>query len=132
MLQNFKAKVKRLKQESLVLYYAYSDQRLPFWKKMFVGLVVGYLFSPLDLIPDFIPVIGYLDDLIIVPLGLYISLRIIPPEILEDSRTKAKQLEYQQIPIGRKTAVIIVLVWVFGLLSLLYVFLRFFHIHFQV
>lgn len=128
MLQTFKVKVKQLKKQSLVLYYAYSDPRLPFWKKMFIGLVVGYLFSPLDLIPDFIPIIGYLDDLILVPFGIYISLKIIPPEILEESRTKAKQSENQHFPIGRKTAITIVLLWLFGFFVLIYLFLRLFRI----
>ena len=122
MLTNYKNTVKRLKKQSLVLYFAYSDSRLPLWKKIFVSLVIGYLFSPIDLIPDFIPVIGYLDDLIIVPIGIYISLRLIPSEILEDSKKRIEEEDIQQIPVGRKTALLIILIWIVGL-SLVLIFL---------
>ena len=122
MLTNYKNTVKRLKKQSLVLYFACTDSRLPLWKKIFVSLVIGYLFSPIDLIPDFIPVIGYLDDLIIVPIGIYISLRLIPSEILEDSKKRIEEEEIQQIPVGRKTALLIVLIWIVGL-SLVLIFL---------
>ena len=91
MLDRFKEKVKELKKESLVLYYCYRDPRLPIWKKSIIAFVIGYLFSPLDLIPDFIPVLGYLDDLIIVPFGIYISLRIVPEEILTAASNKADE-----------------------------------------
>ena len=122
MITNYKNTVNRLKKQSLVLYVAYSDSRLSYWKKIFIGLVIGYLFSPIDLIPDFIPVIGYLDDLIIVPIGIYISLRLIPKEILEDSKKKIEEENLQHIPVGKKTAILIVLVWVVGL-SLLIIFI---------
>ncbi|HEY3341527.1 MAG TPA: YkvA family protein, partial [Anaerolineae bacterium] len=68
-LDGWKQKVKRLKVEVYALYLAYRDPRVPLHARVFAACVVGYAFSPIDLIPDFIPVIGYLDDLIIVPLG---------------------------------------------------------------
>lgn len=123
MLQKLKKKVKELKKQSLVLYYAYSDKRLPFWKKLFIGLVIGYLFSPIDLIPDFIPVIGYLDDLLLIPLGIIISLKLIPPDILADSKKIAEEQANSSFPIGKKTAFFIIILWIVGIfLTILAIF----------
>jgi len=79
-----------LKKKVVVLYLAYSHPRTPFVAKFVTGLVVGYALSPIDLIPDFIPVIGFLDDLIIVPAGIYLALRLIPPEIIAECETRSE------------------------------------------
>lgn len=126
MLQKFKNQVKELKKQSLVLYYAYSDHRMPFWKKMFLGLVVGYLFSPIDLIPDFIPVIGFLDDLLLIPLGISVSLKLIPQDILADSIKKADEQINPSFPVGKKTAFLIVILWITGIFLTLLFVVRFF------
>jgi uncharacterized membrane protein YkvA (DUF1232 family) len=83
-LDGWKQKVKRLKVEVYALYLAYRDPRVPLHARIFAACVVGYAFSPIDLIPDFIPVIGYLDDLIIVPLGILIALRMIPADVMAE------------------------------------------------
>ncbi len=128
MLQNFREKVKQLKKESLVLYLAYTDPSLATWKKIFVGLVIGYLFSPIDLIPDFIPIIGYIDDLLIVPLGIYISLKIIPPELLKEKRKILQEQEIQNIPVGKKTAILIIFLWIFGIVVSLLLLMKIFNL----
>ena len=73
-----------------MLYLAYKDPRVPWYAKAFIIATVGYALSPVDLIPDFIPVLGFLDDLIIIPLGIYLSIKMIPKEVLEECRGKVK------------------------------------------
>ena len=85
ILTKLKEKVRKLKAEIQVLIFAYSDRRTPLMAKLVIGLTVGYLLSPIDLIPDFIPVLGILDDLIIVPLLIMWSINLIPKNILEEA-----------------------------------------------
>ncbi|CAN5645627.1 YkvA family protein [soil metagenome] len=111
----------RLKFETYALYLAYRDPRVPLHAKLFVALVVGYAFSPIDLIPDSIPVLGYLDDLILVPLGVALAVRMIPEDVLSESRRKAKEMvERGERPVSRTAAAIIVALWlalaIFGVL----------------
>lgn len=75
MKTSLKEKVKHLKTETNILYLAHKDHRAPWYAKALITATVGYALSPIDLIPDFIPVLGYLDDLIIIPLGIYLSKR---------------------------------------------------------
>ena len=89
MLEKLKAAARRLEQEVYALYLAYRDPRTPWYARVFAALVVAHTFSPIDLIPDFIPVLGYLDDLIITPLGIYLSLKMIPSEVMADARQGA-------------------------------------------
>ncbi len=88
--QRFKDSVDTLKKEIHALYLAYKDPRVPWAAKVFTAVVVGYALSPIDLIPDFVPVLGYLDDLILLPLGIWLALKMIPPEILAECRQKAR------------------------------------------
>jgi len=89
-LQQLQQKAKQLKQEAQVLIIAYKDKRTPAAAKILIAITVGYLLSPIDLIPDFIPVLGLLDDLIIVPLLISISLKMIPAAVLTDARIAAQ------------------------------------------
>jgi uncharacterized membrane protein YkvA (DUF1232 family) len=91
LFDRWKQGARRLKQETYALFLAYRDPRVPWYAKAFAACVVAYAFSPLDLIPDFIPVLGYLDDLILVPLGIALALRMIPAEVMAESRVKAQQ-----------------------------------------
>jgi uncharacterized membrane protein YkvA (DUF1232 family) len=84
---------------------------VPRTARVFAGLVVGYAFSPIDLIPDFIPVIGYLDDLILIPWGVKIALSMIPAEVMAESREKARELIRQSRPVNRAAAAVIVAIW---------------------
>ena len=102
----------RLKSETYALYLAYRDPRMPLHAKLFVALVVGYAFSPIDLIPDSIPVLGYLDDLIIVPLGVALAVRMIPEDVLSESRQKAREMVKKgDTPVSRGAAAVIVVLW---------------------
>jgi uncharacterized membrane protein YkvA (DUF1232 family) len=97
----------RLKSETHALYLAYRDPRVPWYAKLFAALVVGYAFSPIDLIPDPIPVLGYLDDLILVP-----AVRMIPKDVLSESRQKAREMvERGERPVSRTAAAVIVVLW---------------------
>jgi uncharacterized membrane protein YkvA (DUF1232 family) len=91
---------------------AYKDPRVPLHAKLFAALVVGYAFSPLDLIPDPIPVLGYLDDLILIPLGVALAVRMIPENVLSESRQEArKMVERDERPVSRAAAAVIVVLW---------------------
>ena len=79
-----------VKRDAYALYLSVSDPRVPWYAKVVAGAVVAYAFSPLDLIPDFIPVLGYLDDVIIVPLGILLALKLIPPDVMAECRARAE------------------------------------------
>jgi uncharacterized membrane protein YkvA (DUF1232 family) len=113
-----KRQLRRLKRETWALYFAYRDPRCPWYARVLAALVVAYAFSPIDLIPDFIPVLGYLDDLLIVPLGVYLVCKMIPAQVLVDARVKSAALEDK--PTNYPAAVAIVLIW----LLVLYLVLR--------
>ena len=85
-VNSWREKKKQLETDIYVLYSAVKDQRVPWYAKAFVALIIAYALSPIDLIPDFIPVLGYVDDLVLIPAGIYFSLKMIPREILEDLR----------------------------------------------
>lgn len=108
----YQNKVKKLKNEVVVLYVACRDPRVSVWAKVLLGLVVGYALSPVDLIPDFIPVLGLLDDLLLVPIGIYWCLKLIPADVLAEARVKAGEIRPEQ---SLKAAVVIVGIWVVAL-----------------
>ena len=112
MLDKFKYLAKKLKQNILVLYLAYKDPRVPWYAKLVAISVVAYAFSPIDLIPDFIPVLGYLDDLIIVPLGIALAMRLIPKHILEEYREKANELRKTKKPKNWLMAALFIFIWI--------------------
>lgn len=90
-LKNLKEKARSLKKELNAIYLACKNPKTPWYAKAFAALVAGYALSPVDLIPDFIPVLGYLDDLLIIPLGIKLALKMIPPEVMEECRKNADQ-----------------------------------------
>jgi uncharacterized membrane protein YkvA (DUF1232 family) len=110
-LADWKGRVRRLKREVYALYLAVRDPRCPWYARLFAGMVVAYAFSPIDLIPDFIPVIGYLDDLILVPLGIAIAIQLIPPHILAESRAEVGRVMTADKPINRIAAAVIIVIW---------------------
>jgi len=89
MFSRWKEKAKKLKQEIYTLYLAYKDPRVSWCAKIFIVIIVGYAVSPIDLIPDFIPVIGYLDDLFLLPLGIILAIKMIPGEVMEECRKES-------------------------------------------
>jgi uncharacterized membrane protein YkvA (DUF1232 family) len=92
ILTRLRTKAKQLKYEVSALYLAYRRKDVPFYAKIGIVIAVGYALSPIDLIPDFIPVLGYLDDLILVPLLISLAIKLIPPPMLEACREEAKDL----------------------------------------
>ena len=108
----WKKRAQQLKTEVYALYLAYKDPHTPWYAKAFSAVVVGYAFSPIDLIPDPVPVLGYLDDLVVVPLGAYLAIKMIPAEVMEESRKKAKDVMAEGKPVNKVAAVVIVILWI--------------------
>ncbi len=111
IIEQWKGQARKLKIEVYALYLAYRDPRVPLYARVFAGCIVGYTFSPIDLIPDFIPVIGYLDDLVLIPLGIKIALSMIPKNVMSESREKAREIIRQGKPVNRMAAAIIIVIW---------------------
>jgi uncharacterized membrane protein YkvA (DUF1232 family) len=91
LLDRWKQAARRLKLETVTLYYAYRNPKTPWYAKVWGAMVVAYVLSPVDLIPDFIPIIGYLDDLVLVPIGIAVAIRLIPKEIYKESKALARE-----------------------------------------
>ncbi len=102
---------RRLKAETLALYLAARDPRTPWYARLLVAAIVAYALSPIDLIPDFIPVLGYLDELILLPVGLALALRLIPTGVMADARERARAELAGARPRSRVAAAIIVAIW---------------------
>ncbi len=108
----WKERVKALKKETFTLYLACRHPGVPWYAKAIALLVVGYALSPIDLIPDFIPVLGYLDDAILIPLGIMLVIRMIPAEILAECRQKSETIVGRATRAGKIAAAVIVLIWI--------------------
>lgn len=104
-------RTRQLKVEVYATYLAYRDPRVPWYARLWAAIVVGYAFSPIDLIPDVIPVLGYLDDLILIPLGVALAVRLIPALVLAECRARSKQAFAQGQPVNWIAAFVIVLIW---------------------
>ncbi len=105
----------QLKRETLALYLAARDRRTPWYAKAWLLLVVAYALSPIDLLPDFLPVVGYLDDLVLVPLGIWVGLRMVPGAVMTDARMAAR--EQLAVPGRLRTwgVLVIVVIWLLAL-----------------
>src|SRR6202795_4330859 len=110
MFSPVKIWARRLSQDGHAIYLASRDPRVPWYVKFLAIAVAAYALSPIDLIPDFIPVIGYLDDLIIVPLGIWLVVSLIPEEVMAEYRAKA--IEAGQRPRSKIAAIVIVAIWI--------------------
>ena len=123
MFEALKSRARELKNEALAIYLAAKDPRTPWYAKALIFFVVAHTFSPIDLIPDFIPVLGYLDDLLITPLGLALAIRLIPAGVLEKARGRVADS-----PVARRVgfigAGIIVSVWILAIITVVVMFLR--------
>ncbi|MEZ0396735.1 MAG: DUF1232 domain-containing protein [Anaerolineales bacterium] len=105
----------RLARQTTALLLAYRHPRTPWYAKAWAALVLAYAFSPLDLIPDFIPLLGSLDDLLLVPLGIWLAVRMIPPEVMAEARTQAEQAEGPGQVLGRWGVGLVILVWLLAM-----------------
>ena len=110
MIDRLRRWARTFKRDVHALYLAARDPRVPWTAKAVAALVAGYALSPIDLIPDFIPILGYLDDLIIVPLGIWLAVRLIPPEIMAEHRASAEASTDR--PVSKAAAVAIVAIWI--------------------
>jgi uncharacterized membrane protein YkvA (DUF1232 family) len=110
-IESWKASAKRLRAEIFALYLASKHPGTPWYAKVLAILIIGYALSPIDLIPDFIPVAGYLDDFIILPAGIALLIKIIPREVLEECRAKAQTDLLRNKSKNWVVGVIIVLIW---------------------
>ncbi len=110
-------RARRLKADTYALYLAYRDPRVPRHAKLVVACVVAYAFSPIDLIPDFVPILGYLDDLVLVPAGIALALKLIPPAVMAESRERASIELAAGKPTNWVAAGVIVALWL-GALAL--------------
>jgi uncharacterized membrane protein YkvA (DUF1232 family) len=111
MLKKLKVWASKLKEDIYTLYLASRDPRIPFAAKVVVVITVAYAFSPIDLIPDFIPVLGYLDDLLLLPIGIWLSIKLIPAEVLSEYRQQAKERLVRKKP-NYIVAFLIILLWI--------------------
>jgi uncharacterized membrane protein YkvA (DUF1232 family) len=105
-----KAWARSIRRDVHALYLASRDPRVPWYAKALALVVAGYALSPIDLIPDFIPVLGYLDDVILVPAGIWLVIRLIPPHVMAEHRERAAAA--QDRPVSRTAAIVVVCVWV--------------------
>ena len=110
-MERWKQQARYLKRDVYALYLACKDPRVPWYARVLALCVVGYAFSPIDLIPDFVPILGYVDDLILIPLGVAAVIKLIPPPVLSESRDKAQAVLNQKKPTNWVAAGVIVLIW---------------------
>src|SRR5512133_2083248 len=117
----WKQRALQLRRDTYALYLALKDPRAPWYARLVAGLIVAYAFSPIDLIPDFIPVLGYLDDLVILPLGIALALKLIPPAVLADARARAEAALAPGKPVNWAAGAVIATIWLLlaGLLIVL-------------
>lgn len=111
LLAELKKRASHLKAETFALYLAARDPRTPWYAKLFVAGIVAYAFSPIDLIPDFVPVLGYLDDLILIPMGIALAIKLIPHPVLAECRARAQESMRNGKPVSRVAGAVIVAIW---------------------
>jgi len=112
LLDKLKQYASQLKEESFALYLAARHPRTPWYAKLLIAGIVAYAFSPIDLIPDFVPILGYLDDLVLLPLGIALALKLVPDSVLAECRARAKEVFRNGNPGSRVVAAVIVVIWI--------------------
>lgn len=127
-LENLKQRARQLKAEVFALYLAARHPGTPWYAKLLVAGIVAYALSPIDLIPDFIPVLGYLDDLILLPIGIAWAIRLIPPQIMAECRVRAQETLKNGKPVSRIAGALIIVIWLaltaLGLVWIYHTFVR--------
>ena len=116
---SWKVRAKRLRNEINALHLAARDPRTPWYAKVLAALIMGYALSPIDLIPDFVPILGYLDDLLIVPAGIALLMRMIPQDVMVECREKARSQIPSKSPRKWIAAVLIVMIWMLAIYACL-------------
>jgi uncharacterized membrane protein YkvA (DUF1232 family) len=110
-LEAWRRQARQLSAQTYALYLAYRHPRTPWYAKVFAALIVGYVFSPIDPIPDFIPGVGLLDEMVVVPIGVLIAAKMIPRQVMEECQESAREVAEGEKPVSRVAAVIVVAVW---------------------
>ena len=123
MLGSLRQRARALKGECHALYFAARDLRTPWYVKVLAAGIAAYALSPIDLIPDFIPVLGLLDDVVLLPLAIVVVLKLIPAEVMAESRLRAAEAAARP---GRGTAIVIVLIWIAAIAATAWLAYRFF------
>ena len=124
--QAWKRRARQLSAQTYTLYLAYRHPRTPWYAKVFAALIVGYVFSLIDPIPDFIPGVGLLDEMVVGPIGILIAAKMIAPDVFEECREKAREVEEGEKPVSRVAAVVVVAVWLLGVAVAIFLALRVF------
>lgn len=125
MFKNWKIMAEKFEIETYALYLSYKDPRVPLRVKIIILLVIAYLLSPIDLIPDFIPVLGYLDDFLLITVGIPLLLKMVPKKIMDEHRECAKTKFSEGMPKSRFVALIIVSIWVLAAVVILNFIIKF-------
>lgn len=112
MKAGLRERTRALGTEAYALFLAYKDPRVPWYARAFALCVAAYAFSPVDLVPDFIPVLGYLDDAVLIPLGVRVALKMIPAPVMSECRAKARDSLDRSTSAGRVAAGIVILLWI--------------------
>ncbi len=110
-LATWRQKVRALKRETYTLFLACRHPRTPWYARLVAAVIVAYAFSPIDLIPDFIPVLGYLDDLVLIPLGLALTIRLIPADVMDECRAQAAAVMAAGKPVNWVAGAVIIGIW---------------------
>jgi len=112
LLDAFKQRARRLKTETLALSLAARHPGTPWYVKLFMAGIVAYAFSPIDLIPDFVPILGYLDDLVLLPLGIALAIKMVPATVWAECQARAQAGTWHGTPAGHVAGAVIVVLWV--------------------
>ncbi len=123
-LVSWKNRVRALKRETFTLYFVCRHPRVPWYAKFLALIVVGYALSPIDLIPDFIPVLGYLDDLILIPLGVMLIIRLVPADVVAECRVRSAEIVGKATRAGKIAAGVIVVIWIFAAALIIRILIR--------
>ena len=125
-LETWKRRARELTVQTYALFLAYRHPCTPWYAKVFAALVVGYVFSPIDPIPDFIPVVGMLDEMVVVPIGVTLAAKLVPPDVFAECREKARGVAEGEKPVSRVAAVVVVAVWLLFVALAVFLALRVF------
>jgi uncharacterized membrane protein YkvA (DUF1232 family) len=123
ILTALKERARHFKAETFALYLAARHTATPWYAKLLVAAIVAYALSPIDLIPDFVPILGYLDDLVLIPLGVTLAIKMIPPAVMSECRARAEESIANSKPVSRVAGAVIVLIWLtLGVLLVLWTY----------
>jgi uncharacterized membrane protein YkvA (DUF1232 family) len=112
LLAELKQRARHLRAETFAPYLAARDPRTPWYAKLLAAGIVAYAFSPIDLIPDFVPILGYLDDLILIPVGIALAIKLVPDAVLAECRAQAQETIQPGKPVSRVAGAMLVVIWV--------------------